>query len=486
MLKLPKDIQVTLDRELCHRSFAKFAQKAWHVLEPTAELKWGWALDAICEHLQAVHDGLIRRLLINVPPGMMKSLLTSVMFPAWEWGAGGAPSMRFLSTSHKEALAMRDNIKCRRLITSPWFQERWPVEIANDQNSKGKFENTATGFREAMSFTSLTGSRGDRVILDDPLSADDVYSPAALEAAKRSFTEALPTRVNNEDSAIIVIMQRLSEEDTSGIILSRDLGYEHLMLPMEFEPARRCHTSIGFVDPRTEEGELLFPERFPRRQVDELKKTMGAFAVAGQFQQRPSPLGGGIIKGAWFVRYDRLPRIRYRFVTVDTAMKEKECNDFQVAQCWGVGRDDGRLYLIDEMRGKFQAYELRQRIPDFWKKQKADQTSPLRTMYIEDKASGTQLIQDITAKPRPGESRIPVIPVQRDRSKLQRVMDVQSYIENGSVCLPADASFVHDFIAECEAFTPDDSHPHDDQIDCMVDAITFGLTKTNVSYSEVV
>ena len=113
MLKLPKDIQATLDRELCHRSFAKFAQKAWHVLEPTAELKWGWALDAICEHLQAVHDGLIRRLLINVPPGMMKSLLTSVMFPAWEWGAGGVPSMRFLSTSHKEALAMRDNIKCQ-------------------------------------------------------------------------------------------------------------------------------------------------------------------------------------------------------------------------------------------------------------------------------------------------------------------------------------------------------------------------------------
>lgn len=485
MLKLPKDIQVQIDRELCRRSFAAFAKKAWHVLEPTAKLKWGWALDAICDHLQAVHEGKIKRLLINVPPGMMKSLLTSVMFPAWEWGPGGSPSLRYLSTSHKEALAMRDNIKCRRLITSEWYQSRWPVEITSDQNAKGKFENTATGFREAMSFTSLTGSRGDRVILDDPLSADDVYSDAALEAAKRSFTEALPTRVNNDESAIIVIMQRLSEMDTSGIIISQHLPYDHLMLPMEFEPDRRCSTSIGFTDPRTEPGELIFPERFSRAQVDELKATMGSFAVAGQFQQRPSPLGGGILKGEWFQRYERLPRIAYRFVTVDTAQKEKECNDFQVAECWGVGRDDKRLYLIDMMRGRFEAYQLRDRIPDFWNKLKADKTSPLRTMYIEDKASGTQLIQDITKKPRDGEQRIPVIAVKRSTSKLQRVMDVQSYIQSGAVCIPQSAPFVSDFIAECEAFTANDTHPHDDQIDCMVDAITFGLANPATSYASL-
>ena len=481
MPTLPSNFQVLLDQELCKRSFAEFAKKAWHVLEPTTPLKWGWALDAICEHLQAIHDGKIRRLLINVPPGMMKSLLTSVMFPSWEWGAGGQPSLRYLSTSHKEALAMRDNIKCRRLIQSPWYQERWAVQLTGDQNSKGKFENTATGFREAMSFTSLTGSRGDRVILDDPLSADDVYSNAALLAAERSFTEALPTRVNNENSAIIVIMQRLAENDTSGIILSRDLGYDKLILPIEFESSRRCFTSIGFADPRKKDGDLLFPERFSRKQVDELKKTMGSFAVAGQFQQRPSPLGGDIIKGAWFKRYTKLPQIRYRIVTVDTALKEKESNDFQVAQCWGLGAD-GNLYLIDQMRGRFQAYELRQRVPDFWAKLRADKSSPLRLMYIEDKASGTQLIQDITRTPT---MRIPVKPIQRDRSKLQRVMDVQSYIEAGYVYLPTDAPFVSDFIAECEAFTANDSHPHDDQIDCMCDAISLTLTKTNVSYADV-
>ena len=245
---------------------------AWHVLEPAAELKWGWCLDAICEHLQAVHDGRIKRLLMNVPPGCMKSLTTGVLFPAWEWGPGARSDLRFLTTAHKETLAIRDNMKCRRLIQSDWFQERWPVKLTGDQNAKSKFENTETGFRESMSFTSLTGSRGDRVIIDDPLSVDDAFSEAALQAAEDTFLEAVPSRVNNNDSAIIVIMQRLHERDTSGIILANDLGYEHLMLPMRFESNRRCVTSIGFRDPRTRDGELLFPERFGEQQAREMER----------------------------------------------------------------------------------------------------------------------------------------------------------------------------------------------------------------------
>lgn len=291
---------VDIERELASRSFAEFVKMAWPVLEPTSELKWGWSLDAICEHLEAVTRGDIKRLLMNVPPGCMKSLLTGVLWPAWEWGPQGRPGMRYLGTAHKQDLAVRDNLKARRLIQSEWFQHRWPLKLTGDQNAKTKFENDYTGFREAMAFTSMTGSRGDRVILDDPLSVDHANSEADLRASELTFTEALPTRVNNDDSAIVVIMQRLHEKDTSGIIMKRELGYVHLCLPMRFEAERRCATRIGFVDPRTHDGELLFPERFPEKTVAELEKTLGSYAAAGQLQQRPAPREGGMFKRAWF------------------------------------------------------------------------------------------------------------------------------------------------------------------------------------------
>ena len=288
-----------VEKEACRRSLATFAKQAWHILEPATPLKWGWALDAICLHLQSVTDGTFNKLLMNVPPGTMKSLLTGVIWPAWEWGPRAMPFMRHLGTAHKQDLAVRDALKCRRLIQSDWYQQRWPVQLVSDQNAKTKFENNSTGFVEAMAFTSMTGSRGDRVKLDDPLSADDANSEAALRSAVLTFTEALPTRVNNEKSAIVVIMQRLHERDTSGVILDRKLGYVHLCLPMRFEGDRRCVTPI-FTDPRTEEGELLFADRFSEQQVSELERTMGGYASAGQLQQRPSPRGGGMFKKEWF------------------------------------------------------------------------------------------------------------------------------------------------------------------------------------------
>lgn len=300
MRQLSRDDILAVERELCKRSLATFAKRAWHILEPSTPLKWGWALDAICEHLGAVTDGRISRLLMNVPPGTMKSLLTAVIWPAWEWGPRGLASNRFISTAHKQDLAVRDNMKCRRLIQSEWYQDRWPLTLTSDQNAKTKFENDATGFREAMAFTSMTGARGDRVILDDPLSADDANSPAALMAAERTFLEALPTRVNNENSAIVVIMQRLHENDTAGLILSRELPYTHLCLPMRFEADRKCITGIGFSDPRSFDGELLFPERFSEGQVVELERTLGSYATAGQLQQRPIAREGGLFKRHWF------------------------------------------------------------------------------------------------------------------------------------------------------------------------------------------
>lgn len=137
-------------------------------------------------------------------------------------------------------------------------------------------------------------------ILDDPISAHDANSDAKLLDAKIAFTETLPTRVNNEASSIVVIMQRLNERDVAGVILDAGLDYEHLMIPMRFEDDRRCVTSIGWTDPRKKDGELMFPERFPEPQVVELEKTLGSYAVAGQLQQRPAPRGGGMFKRADF------------------------------------------------------------------------------------------------------------------------------------------------------------------------------------------
>lgn len=348
-LTLSKADWLAIEREACRRSLATFSQECWHVLEPSTPLKWGWALDAVCEHLQAVTDGHIRSLLINVPPGCMKSLLTGVIWPAWEWGPRGLAHLRYLGTAHKQDLAIRDNLKCRRLIASEWFQTRWPIQLTGDQNAKTKFENTATGFREAMAFTSMTGSRGDRVILDDPLSVDDAASDAALRAAELTFTEALPTRVNSEESAKIVIMQRLHERDTSGIILARQLDYVHLMLPMEFDPERRCITSIGFQDPRTQTGELLFPERFGPEQVEDMKRTMGSYAVAGQLNQRPVPREGGLFKREWFAVVDAIPAGARRVRRWDfAATEQKGTNDPD----WTVG------LLLAEHRGTYYVEDI--------------------------------------------------------------------------------------------------------------------------------
>jgi predicted phage terminase large subunit-like protein len=293
-------IQIHLDRLACARSFVEFVKRAWHIVEPQTPLKWGWALDAMCEHLEAVTWGEILRLLMNVPPGTMKSKLVGVFWPAWEWGPAGLPHLRYLGTSHKEELAIRDNLLCRRLIQSDWYQKRWPIKLTTDQNAKKKFENSSTGFREAMAFTSMTGSRGDRVLLDDPHSVDDANSPTELQNVRTTFREALPTRVNNDQSAIVVIMQRLNQVDVSGVILDEGFDYVHLMLPMRYEPERRCTTVIGFKDPRTRAGELLFPERFSEEQVSKLEKELGSYAAAGQLQQRPVPREGGMFKREWF------------------------------------------------------------------------------------------------------------------------------------------------------------------------------------------
>ena len=463
---LTKADLLSIERELCSRSLAEFAKRAWHVLEPSTPLKWGWALDAVCQHLEAVTDGRINRLLMNVPPGSMKSLLTGVIWPAWEWGPCGLPHMRYVGTAHEEGLAIRDSRRCRDLIKSEWYQGLWPVELKRDLDGKREFGNASEGIRQARSFTSMTGVRGDRVILDDPISADNANSAAKLEEARLAFTETLPTRVNNENSAIVVIMQRLNEKDVSGIILDMGLPYTHLCIPMRYEAALSKPTSIGWKDPRTTEGELMFPERFGEPQVAELEKTLGSYGAAGQLQQRPAPRGGGILNNAWYRYWIKEPPLDFRFITADTAQKTGQENDYSVLQCWGRS-STGQAVKLDRIRGKWEAPELLVQARAFWLKHLNDvrpcvSGATLRGMYVEDKVSGTGLIQTLR---REG---VPMVPVQRNRDKLSRGHDAAPFIESGNVLLPQDAPWLSDFLGESETFP---AGAHDDQLDPMFDAI---------------
>lgn len=464
MLALSNEDWLSIEREHCTRSFAKFVKAAWPILEPGQPYIHGWHVEAICEHLEAVTRGDITRLLINIPPGTMKSTLVSVFWPAWEWGPRKMPHMRVVGASHEQGLAIRDTLKMRRLVTSDWYQKLWPIQLAGDQNQKTYYENADTGFRQACAVASMTGRRGDRVIWDDPHSVEDAHSPAKLETDTRIFRETLPTRLNNPDSsAIIIVMQRLHNLDVSGIILSEQFGYVHLCLPMEFEMAKRCTTSIGFTDPRTAEGELLFPGRFPRTVVDRDKKIMGSYAVAGQFQQRPSPLGGGLFRDEWWHYYEATPRLQWRSIYGDTAQKTKDQHDYSVFQCWGRSHT-GQAVLVDQIRGKWEAPELLVQGRAFWNKHKAAprELGALRAMKIEDKVSGTTLIQTLR---REG---IPIIGIPRSIDKVTRAMDVAPLIESGNVVLPMNAPWLSDYTAEFSAFP---NGANDDQIDPTVDAI---------------
>src|SRR6056297_219151 len=357
--KLTNEDWLGLERELCARSLSEFVRQAWPVLEPGNPYIHGWHVDALCEHLEAVTSGEIKRLLINIPPGTMKSMLTCVFWPAWEWGPKGLANNRFIGASYEESLATRDNRRMRHLVQSEWFQSLWPVSLIGDQNAKTYFENDKTGWRQSCPVKSMTGKRGDRVLWDDPHSVESSLSDAHRQTALRVFQETLPTRLNHPDrSAIVIIMQRLHERDVAGYILGEGLPYEHLCLPMEFEPERRCTTSIGFSDPRTKPDELLFPERFPDSVVSEYKGDgdsagMGEYAYAGQMQQRPAPRTGG------FFDWEKL-KVTNKPPEVERIIRywDKAGTEDGGAYTAGVkmGRTKDKRYIVlDVIRGQWAA-----------------------------------------------------------------------------------------------------------------------------------
>lgn len=364
ILKNPDLSLIILDRIECAESFATFVQRAWHVLEPETRYVHNWHIDAICEHLEAITDGHINRLLINISPGCSKSLLTSVLWNAWEWGPRNRAGLRYLATAFKEDAATRDNGKVRHLIESDWYQARWPhVQLV--KRDERKITNTLMGVREVSAFNSLTSKRGDRLIIDDPHSTEQAESEAERARTTRKFREGAVNRLNDQEkSAMVVIMQRLHQSDVSGLILDEQRNFEHLLIPMEFEPNRRVHTSIGWTDPREKEGEVMDPIRFPPTAIEELKKS-GAYFWNGQYQQRPAAREGAMFKHHWFDRQiiglDEVPPIVTWCRGWDFAGSTEKTADATSGVKIGKSAD-GRFFVFDVRHFRYESPEVKRRV----------------------------------------------------------------------------------------------------------------------------
>ncbi len=313
-----------IDRVLMSKSFKAFIPKAWETFDPAPYLS-GWHIDCIAEYMEAVFLRQIRNLIINIPPRHMKSSIVSVNFPAWGWTRD--PKVSFMCLSYAEKLAIRDSVKCRRLIESAWYQKLWgtgapshwenKVILASDQNQKGRYENTAGGTRLSSSVGgTVTGEGAHFVIVDDAHNVVDAESDAIRNSTVRWWEEAIPSRLNTKDGCKVIIQQRVHDLDLAGEMLQTG-EYEYLVLPAEYEPTHpyvflpkvpippeftdsRKYKYIYRGDVRKSAGELLWPARFDRQSIDGLKRSMGEYAYAGQYQQSPSPRRGGMFKEEWF------------------------------------------------------------------------------------------------------------------------------------------------------------------------------------------
>ena len=389
-----------IERQECERSLLRFVQRLWPVVEPQTDLVLGRVLEAICFHLEAVSRGEITRLLINVPPGSMKSLLTDVFWPAWEWTT--RPWLRYVAFSYSSGLTERDNRKFLALVSSREYQAIWgasargAAQFTLAKQGETLVSNSATGSKLATSVGGVgTGERGDRVVIDDPHNVKEAESDAVRTSTVEWFANAASNRLNDmKRSAIVIIMQRVHEDDVSGFVLSKSLGYTHLMIPAEFETGRDVENALGWADWREEEGESFWPDRYPLDVLASIKRTQSPFAYAGQYQQRPEPKGGGILQRDWWQPFfgREYPAFAYTVASIDTAYGEKQENDCSALTCWGVYTDHlliPRALLIYAWQGRVPIHELVQITAEKCTKLRVDR------LLIEGKASGLSLNQEM-------------------------------------------------------------------------------------------
>jgi predicted phage terminase large subunit-like protein len=421
------------------------------------------------------------RMMIFCPPGSAKSTYASVVFTSFFLGKN--PGSRIISASYGDDLARKMGRRTRSIIRQDRFKSLFNTQLSSDSQAANEFSLTnGSEYMACGLMAGVTGNRANGIVIDDPIRGrEQANSETIRNKTWDAYEDDLKTRLV-PGGWIVLILTRWHVDDPAGRILPD--GWQGQSGPILCKDGNtwevlclqaRCEVAN---DPLGREfGETLWPEWFDPghwRQFESNQRTWNAL-----YQQLPTIIGGEIIKGEWFNYYSILPQIEYRVIYADTAQKTKERNDYSVFECWGKGVD-GRLYLIDLIRGKWEMPELERKAVQFWNKHK-DKTDKwatgfLRSMKIEDKASGTGLIQKIKS-----QNRIPVLGIERNIDKYTRVTDIVGFIQSGFVYIPENEPWVSDFINECESFTADDSHQWDDQIDPMCDAIKDMLMKTAVS-----
>ena len=442
---------------------------AWHVIEPATPYIHGPHIDAIAEHLEAVTHGQIRNLLINLPPRHMKSLTVSVFWPVWEWIAN--PGRRWLFASYAASLSIRDALRSRRLIESPWFQERWGdrFQLTTDQNQKMRYENDKSGLRIALGVGgAATGEGGDRIVVDDPHNVTERESEAIRRGTLEWWDQTMSTRLNDSKTgAKVIVMQRIHEKDLSGHVLEQG-GYEHLCLPAEYESARRCITyvaGIEWTDQRTTHGQLLWPERFSQSEISDFKLRLGPSGYAGQFQQRPVPDGGARFRSEWF-RYftssgigeteefiaasvyrlhkpdgsESLVRAAEcdRFAVMDPAGAEPEQNNrpcYTVIQVWDI-TPAHEMILVHQYRAQVQTPDGAEAA------QKIAREFNVNYIAIEKDGLGLGIVQTVK------RNGVTVKPIKARGSKEARSEIAEIRMAAGMIYFPREAPWLFDLEQE--------------------------------------
>lgn len=464
-------------------SLRHFVRQAWHVVEPATEYHHNWHIDALCDHLEATLDGRIRNLLITMPPRAMKSLTISVFFPAWAWIT--RPELRFLYASYAQALSTEHSQLTRMVIESDWYQARWGdrFRLADDDNLKTRFSNTHRGQRIATSVgASVTGFGGDVVIADDPHNVQQAESDAVRQSAVDWWNRAMSTRLNNPATGVrIVVMQRVHEADVAGAV--KETGrYDHLNLPMEYEPDAANVTAIGWRDPRTVDGELLWPSHMDAAFVADKKLDLGSYAYAGQYQQRPAPVEGGILKAHWFGRYIAPQTHYYSMIQAwDTAFKTTDGADTSACVTIGVGGQG--MDVLDVFAAKMEFPDLERAVQTQHMVWSHRYPGLPFSVLIEDKASGQSLVQ--SAKRWAGSTiNVIPVPVPAGMDKVRRVHEISPVVEAGRVRVPVNAPWLDDAMHEWTTFP---MARHDDRTDALAIAIRraagIGDTRTGASDS---
>jgi len=457
----------------CPRDLKFFAEVFWGVVEPGRDLIWGKHLSAIAEHLEAVRRRQIKRLLITVPPRTTKSSLVSVLWPAQVWTTD--PSHQFLCVSHSDGLATRDTRKMRSIVESDLYQSYWgrATRLSHDQNQKTRFENVSRGQRVSFGISaSFTGEGGDTIILDDLLDRDRAMSEAHRIAAIEALDEKISTRLNDPATgAIVMIAQRLHESDPPGHAIKQG-GWEHLNLPMRFEPDHPflSTTSLHFVDWRTQDGELLWPKRFPENVVKQMERTLGPYGSAGQLQQRPAPRGGGMFKRDWFqpvARQNAPPISDYDELCRFWDLGGTEDGGDPTAGVL-IGRRGAKYFIHGCQQGQWSANDRDTRIVQTASHDNALFGPKVMTgVEQEPGAAGKQVAENLVHRLTGSGYRAFKEPAQGD--KPTRAESFQAACERGDVYV-IEGDWLEPFLAELELFP---YGQHDDRVDAVSGAFRY-------------